>query len=540
MALADEINEILADAQSPLLKPQERQKLLSYARKRVEEHERHLRQTNFLEFFRFMRPQFLMNWHHAELAAVIERAESTPNAREMVNLPPRTTKSEEISVCGTAWVIGKHPEWKVLQLCLNQKLVEEFGRKTRDTIDSDEYRQVFPDIQLHASSRAVNSFATRVPGSKYLAAGAGSNIHGFGADWCVIDDPLGDRDCTPNGMAAIYEWYQHGPRLRLQPRGRIVAAMSRWPGNDFCRQLLTDAKTGRGEAWNLLKIPAYTLSEETGEQIWMWPEFWEPEFMEMRQLTTPPAIWKSQFMQEDVSDQNASVIPEDRWRIWPYVNDQLVLPAFSFILQSWDTAFTEKTRNSASACTTWGIFYLRDQSKNMATLYGQEQGLRDYNPGPEVPQAMLLDCYKGYVEFPMLKRVALNQFRIHRPDEIWIEGRASGKPLMQDLRKMGLPLKDYSPVSGETKDVRFAAVSDFWASGMIWTLDYHRQAHQHLYEVISQCARGPGNNDADLVDSVSMALRRFRKGGFIKSSLDDSELEPMRSHKRWRSEPIYG
>jgi hypothetical protein len=90
--------------------------------------------------------------------------------------------------------------------------------------------------------------------------------------------------------------------------------------------------------------------------------------------------------------------------------------------------------------------------------------------------------------------------------------------------------------------VRLAAVSDLFASGYIWTVDYDEPEHHHLFEVIMQCLRGPGGADSDFVDSVSMALRRFRKGGLMKTKLDDVEQwnPPAKKKKKRRTEPIYG
>ena len=531
-----EIDLILADAANPKLTEEERAKLLAYARKRAADHHRELCQNDFFAFFKYVRPHFLINWHHLDLAKMVQRVEATPGAREMINLPPRTTKSKLISVCGIAWMMGRHPEWKFMELCVNQKLAGTFGRETRDLVDSEKYREIFPDVKLNKSDRSIYSFATKAEGSQYLAVGIGGNLHGHGGDVVIIDDPIGDQTNTPQGMEEAYNWYTSGPRLRLQPGARILAVMSRWPGNDLCARLVADQMAGRGDTWNVTKIPAYTV-DEYDQKVWMWPDFWGPEEMEKKQRTTPPALWNSQYMQEDVGDDGVSSIPENRWRIWPYfVKEDGVseyLPATFYKIQAWDTAFTDKKGNSASACTTWGVFYASDETS--LNQRGEEN---------TIVNVVLLDCYKDYVEFPMLKRVALNLYRKHRPDEVWIEGKASGKPLMQDLKRMGLPLHDYTPVSGETKSVRLAAVADLFtpvSTGRVWTLDYHQPSHSHLYEVILQCQRGPSATDSDLVDSCSMGLRRFRKGNFLSTSMDDAEIMGRSGKKkRRRTQAIYG
>ena len=49
---------------------------------------------------------------------------------------------------------------------------------------------------------------------------------------------------------------------------------------------------------------------------------------------------------------------------------------------------------------------------------------------------------------------------------------------------------------------------------------------QWAEEVIDEVASFPAGEHDDYVDSVSLALMRFRKGGYIRSALDEDDETP--------------
>jgi phage terminase large subunit-like protein len=65
-------------------------------------------------------------------------------------------------------------------------------------------------------------------------------------------------------------------------------------------------------------------------------------------------------------------------------------------------------------------------------------------------------------------------------------------------------------------------VSDLFASGMVWAPNTH-----WAEEVIDEVASFPAGGHDDYVDSVSLAMMRFRKGGFIRLPSDEEESEAM-------------
>jgi len=92
---------------------------------------------------------------------------------------------------------------------------------------------------------------------------------------------------------------------------------------------------------------------------------------------------------------------------------------------------------------------------------------------------------------------------------------------------MGVPVQEFTPSRGNDKISRLNAVSDLFASGRVWAPDT-----RWAEEVIDEVASFPGSEHDDYVDTVSMALMRFRKGGYIAADLDEpDEIQYFKSSR---------
>jgi predicted phage terminase large subunit-like protein len=122
------------------------------------------------------------------------------------------------------------------------------------------------------------------------------------------------------------------------------------------------------------------------------------------------------------------------------------------------------------------------------------------------------------MEFPELKKRALEMYKEWEPDTLLVEKKAAGAPLIYELRRMGIPISEYTPFKGSDKIARVNAVSDLFASGMVW-----RPETRWAEEVVEEMASFPNGDNDDLVDSSSQALLRFRQGGFIRLASDEKD-----------------
>jgi predicted phage terminase large subunit-like protein len=92
---------------------------------------------------------------------------------------------------------------------------------------------------------------------------------------------------------------------------------------------------------------------------------------------------------------------------------------------------------------------------------------------------------------------------------------------------MGIPVQEFTPSKGNDKISRLNAVSDLFASGRVWVPNT-----QWAEEVVEEVASFPAGEHDDYVDSVSLAMMRFRKGGFVRTLLDeDDEIQYFKSRK---------
>jgi predicted phage terminase large subunit-like protein len=380
-------------------------------------------------------------------------------------------------------MIGRNPKLKIIQTTHTTELAVRFGRKAKHLIDSPEYKKYFKTT-LREDSQAAGRWETD-QGGEYFAAGVGSAITGRGADLLIIDDPHSEQDAmNPEALERAYEWYTSGPRQRLQPGGKIVVVMTRWSLKDLTGALIGAQKGLKSDQWEMVQFPAILPTNKP-----VWPEYWKLSELESVKASLSIQKWNAQWMQNPTSEEG-SIIKREWWRKW----DKDYIPSLEHVIQSYDTAFLKRETADYSAITTWGVFYPTEDSG---------------------PNLILLDALKKRLEFPELRREALQQYYYWKPDSVVVESKASGLPLTFELRKMGIPVINFTPSKGNDKHSRVNAVAPLFESGQIWAPEA-----SFAEEVIEECAAFPFGDHDDLVDSMTQALMRFRQGGFLEHPED--------------------
>ena len=460
-------------------------------------------QDNFLYFVKEVWPDFICRqekepskWgHHQIIAKEFTNISKDNKGRLIVNMPPRHTKSEFASVYFPAWMIGKNPKMKLMQVSHNAELSGRFGAKVRNLIDSPVYKQIFGDVKLREDSKAKGRWETN-QGGEYFAAGVGGSITGRGADLLIIDDPHTEQDSmSDSAMERTFDWYLSGPRQRLQPGGSIVLVMTRWAEDDLTGRLIKSQAEPKADKWNHVSFPA--LLDEVNP---VWPEYWSFEELEKVKASLSIRNWSAQYQQNPTSEEGA-ILKREWWQPWTGK-----LPHLKHVIQSYDTAFTAKETSDYSAITTWGIF----------------------TPWDGAPDAiMLVDAIRGKYEFPDLKTVALEQYNYWEPETVIIEAKASGQSLLQEFRRMGIPVIDFTPGRGNDKHSRVNACAPIFESKQVWFPDNERYAE----EVIEECASFPHGAYDDYVDSTTQAMLRYRQGYFVSTYSDEDEVEKYKSKK---------
>ena len=443
---------------------------------------------NFMPFVKEMWSAFIAGRHHKIMADAFERVANGSLKRLIINMPPRHTKSEFASYLFPAWYLGKFPHKKIIQTAHTAELATNFGRKVRNLVATPDYQALFP-TKLSSDSKAAGRWNTN-KGGDYFAIGVGGAVTGKGADVLIIDDPHSEQEAMQGNPAVfdrVYEWYSSGPRQRLQPGGSIIIVMTRWSKRDLTGQILNNSIKRETDEWEVIEFPALMPSGKP-----LWSEFWSQKELEAIKNEIPVSKWEAQYQQNPTSEEGA-IIKREMWKIW----EKDEPPPCEFIIQSWDTAFEKNNRADYSACTTWGVFFKTDNDTESSHI-------------------ILLDAFKERMEFPELKKKAQELYKQWQPDALIVEKKAAGAPLIYEMRRIGIPLQEYTPSKGSDKIARVNAISDLFASGFVWCPD-----RRWAEEVIEECASFPNGDHDDLVDSTSQALLRFRQGGFVRLNSDE-------------------
>ena len=474
---------------------QEKLEALELLEKAAEHQRKNKARTDMIEFAKSVYPGFKVGPHHRKLAAIFKDVIEGRKKRVIINIAPRMGKSEFSSYLFPAYFLGNFPEKKIIMGTHTAGLSEDFGRRVRNLIETEEYAELFPATQIADDQKAAGKWST-ASGGQYYAAGVGGALAGRGADLFVIDDPHSEQDVKINSRLAFdtaWSWFQTGPLQRLMPGGAIIIIMTRWSKLDLTGRLLDyQTKNPDSDPWEVVELPAI-LNEDTEREKSLWPEQWPLESLKQKKAAMDPQYWNAQYMQNPVSN-NAAIVSRSSWRIWEGDDP----PQCDYLIQSWDTAFEAKNSADYSACTTWGVFYNEEENNT--------------------PQVILLDAFKDRMAFPELKQVALKHYKEWEPDAFIVEKKAAGAPLIQELRNMGISVEEYTPSRGNDKIVRLNAVSDLFASGRVWAPDT-----RWAREVIEEVASFPNGENDDYVDTTSQALLRFRRGGFIPLDSDERD-----------------
>ena len=436
------------------------------------------------------------------MADAFERVANGTLKRLIINMPPRHTKSEFASYLFPAWFLGKYPEKKIIQTAHTAELAIGFGRKVRNLVNTPDYQVIFP-TKLSTDSKAAGRWNTH-KGGDYFAIGVGGALAGRGADLFIIDDPHSEQEAKqgrPDVFEPAWEWFQSGPIQRLMPGGAIIIVMTRWSKLDLTGQVIDHMmKNDDADEWEVVEFPAI-LDDKP-----LWPEFWSIDELLAKKASMDVRYWQAQYMQEPTSEEGA-LIKREWWLVW----EKDAPPSCEYIIMSLDAAQEANTRADYNALLTWGVFYNEETKMN---------------------NIILLNAIKERLEYPELKELVLREYKEWNPDTFIVEKKSNGATLYQEMRRMGVPVWDFTPGKGQDKIARVNAVSDLFKSGMVYAPD-----RRWAREVIEECNDFPAGKNDDLVDSTTLALLRFRQGGFIR--LPSDEPEEIKWFKSTRTRGYY-
>jgi predicted phage terminase large subunit-like protein len=479
-------------------------------------------QDDFLTFVRLVAPSLVSDWkmgkHIEVISNKLDDLENGHIKRLMVFLPPRSSKSVLCSKLFPAWYIGRNPEHEIMTVSHSDQLASDFGRSVRDIVTTEQFQEIFRGVTLRSDVRAAGKWKTNQNGT-YYAAGVRSQIAGRGAHIAILDDVMSEEDSySEAGRRYVKEWYPAGLRTRIMPNGAILIINTRYHFDDLCGWLLKqqeEMSEYNTLPWDVVRIPAW-LDEEAAELLDLpeggsyFPEWKPDEVLAIDEAEIKASngsrYWNSLYMQDPTPEEGGLI--KKKWiQEWEYEEP----PTCEFIIQTYDTAFSTRTTADYSVIQTWGIFSLYEQN---------EMGIEDF-----APNLILLGNVRGRFEYPELRRTAQMLYSKHKPDVCIIEKKASGQSLIQDMRRSGLPVKDYTP--DRDKVARAYAASPIMEAGRVWIPKNKKWAD----ELIEELTRFPHAAHDDQVDALVMAIHYLKESWHVTHP-DDPEWEDEKRHKR--------
>ena len=471
-------------------------------------------QDDFLLFIEAIDKGYKFGTHLTKLGALLMEVDAGVKDRIAVSMAPRMGKSQMISIYYPAWYLGRHPDHKVIVASHTADLAVLMARKVRNLMQTATYQAIFPEVRIAADAKAAGKWNTN-KGGEYLATGVGSALAGYGGNLIIIDDPISEQSLKGGDFTSldgVYEWYSAGLRTRLMPMGKICVLHTRWHSRDLIGRLIKDTQMNEGgdkyeifefPAILTLPDPAYPDDDTKTVEKSLWPEQWSLESLLKTKASMSHMLWQwnAQYMQDPTAAESA-LIKRDWIKWWAKDSPPTNLHT---VVQSWDTALTAKERSDYSYCTTWGVWDNEDGETHI----------------------ILLNTVRAKLEFPELKKAAHDQYEEWKPDSLIIETKASGHSLVQELRRSGIFVNEYSPGKGQNKIARVNAISDMFASGHIWFPETSWAA-----ALVEELVGFPAHESDDGVDATTLALSRIRQGGILPQKNDYTDDEPLNPLRR--------
>lgn len=297
--------------------------------------------------------------HHGIIAKALQRVFSGECKRLIVNVPPRYSKTELAVVNFAAWALGRYPDAEFIHTSYSAQLATQNAWQVRELVRHDEYRRIFPGVNIRQDSTAKHEWRTTA-GGVFYAVGAGGTITGYGAGKAregfggaiIVDDPhKADEAHSATQRRAAVEWFSNTLESRKNsPDTPIILIMQRLHPEDLSGWLLGG---GNGEHWEHVCLPAL---RDDGTPLWAAKHTTE----DLRRLEKANRqVFAGQYQQRPVADGGNLIRGE-----WLQSYD--IAPPMRYRMMYVDTAQKTGQHNDFTVAQEWGMgtdgkLYLLDQ-----------------------------------------------------------------------------------------------------------------------------------------------------------------------------------
>lgn len=349
---------------------------------------------------------------HAAVCHALERVVVGKSKRLIINIPPRSGKTEIAVKNFMAWCMGIFPDAEFIHASYSKELATANTWETRAIMQHEAYAAVFGAPRLRTDSNAKDHFRTDQGGVVY-SAGADGTITGFGAGKMragfggaiIVDDAHKAGEANSKTMRdKVLSWFQVTMESRKNNVDTpIIVIMQRLHEEDLSGWLLAG---GNGEKWDHVCIPAIDA-----DGVSFWPDQFPIEDLRRKEAANS-YVFAGQYMQRPAPVGGG--IFKDHW--WRYYTAVPLIESRTIYA---DTAQKTGQSNDYSVFQLWGK--------------------------TKVGQAYLLDQIRGKWEAPELLVQARAFWAKHKQGAaplraMKVEDKVSGTGLIQTLKREGIPV----------------------------------------------------------------------------------------------------
>ena len=453
---------------------------------------------DFLAAVKNIKSNYVVNWHHTQLAGALERVQSGDITRLMVFMPPRKGKSEQVSRQFPAWCLGKNPDEMIIACSYAASLASDMGTDVQNIMSTDEYQAMFATrlksgVEIKKGDRKVKEtnlkFDVVNASGYYIGAGVNGPITGRGFSLGIIDDYCKNRADAESKVwrDKVWRWYtstflsRNEGGMSAGGTDRIIVCATPWHEDDLAGRILAKAKE-TGEVWHVIRFPAIRDSEDAGiyesspefvdpreDGEALWPLKQDLGRLEIVRKTEPsdwPSLWQCR-----PSAASGNIFKRTHWQLYDDLPKGHLIYTFSL-----DCAFKDGESGSFVVLQLWA-------SKGPDHyLVEQWRGKRDYTETKSL-------CMAKFKEYPKARTKL-------------IEDKANGPAVINELGKKFSGIVPITPKGSKT--ARAMSIQ-----GMVEAGNVYLPRHADWRETFeSEHASFPNGKNDDQVDAMTQYLER--------------------------------
>jgi predicted phage terminase large subunit-like protein len=451
--------------------------------------------------------RYVHGWHIDAICDHLEKVSAGELRRLQVWVPPGTSKSTLVSIMWPVWEWTRDPSLRYITASYDLKLATDFAVKSRDLLRSRWFQERWPGVQLKRDEDLKRSYANTQGGLRF-ATSPGGEATGRHGHRIIVDDPLNAKEIASEAsLAEVTDWHDGSLSTRFaDPKtGVEVIIMQRLSERDLAGHVLASAN------WTVLCLP----ERYEPAHPFVWPD--DPRTFD-GELLCPARVGEAENaercqtlgahraagqLQQRPAAREGAILKRSGWRWFPQrwldddPDERQHLPAFTGIVQSWDTAFKDKTSSDYVVGTVWGQIgsdlYLLRMVRDRLSLSLTKASMREIT---------------GWIDARWPRA----------PHRILIEKSANGVEIIEELKR---ELRGVTPVVASTSKVaRAEAAEPALEAGNVYLPGAAASENPSGYNetltpawaqaLVEECALFPNGEHDDQVDSFTQAVNWTR------------------------------